>query len=303
MRCEAPKCWLMQKILFLFSFLFALNLLAQQDLKWLKIKKYKVATLSDSLKETSGLTFFRDKLYTINDGGNTSEIFEIDKKSGKILNKIKTEFKNFDWESITSDSANIFIGDTGNNWGIRKDLKIYKITLDSVVSAPSANNALNFQYPEQTTFQKLPQSNDWDSESLIFVNGKLHLVTKEWKSMKTAHYELPTEVSERILPAKKTEEFDLNFLATDAAYFQNKLYIIGYTKKMEVYLSVFAEQNGLFFNKKPQKYYLGSTSSIGQVEGIAVNADGIFISAEAFNLKIFQAKQALYFIPWKGFGK
>ena len=72
---------------------------------------------------------------------------------------------------------------------------------------------------------------------------------------------------------------------------------------MEVYLSVFAEQNGLFFNKKPQKYYLGSTSSIGQVEGIAVNADGIFISAEAFNLKIFQAKQALYFIPWKGFGK
>ena len=59
----------MQKILFLFSFLFALNLYAQQDTKWLKIKKYKVATLSDSLKETSGLTFFRDKLYTINDGG------------------------------------------------------------------------------------------------------------------------------------------------------------------------------------------------------------------------------------------
>ena len=138
----------MKKILALFSFFFVLNFSAQQDLKWLKINKYKVATLSDSLKETSGLTFFNGKLYTFNDGGNSSEIFEIDKSSGKILDVIKTDLKNKDWEAITSDSTNTYIGDFGNNAGTRKDLKIYKIPFKDSVKIDSIQE-IPFFYPEQ----------------------------------------------------------------------------------------------------------------------------------------------------------
>ena len=303
----------MKKILFLFSFLFALNLYAQQDLKWLKIKKYKVATLSESLKETSGLTFFKDKLYTINDGGNTSEIFEIDKNSGKILGKIKTDLKNHDWEAITSNSFAFFVGDFGNNSGSRIDLNIFQIEpmkkmhglfgtgWSKVVN--SICDSIDLQYPEQTDFSKKPQNNNWDAESLIYKEGKLHLFTKEWQSYDTNHYIVNPRNSET-QNAQKLETFHLGFLATDASYFNKKLYLIGYTKKMEVYLSVFNEdENGLFFSAKPQKYYLGQTSKLGQIEGIAVNEDGIYISGEEFNLKIFHAKQAFYFISWEKFAK
>lgn len=289
----------MKKILALFSFFFVLNFSAQQDLKWLKINKYKVATLSDSLKETSGLTFFNGKLYTFNDGGNTSEIFEIDKNSGKILKKIQTGFKNFDWEAITSDSANVYVGEFGNNWGTRTDLKIFKINRDSLQSI----SEIKFNYREQTDFSKKPQANNWDAESLIFRNGKLHLFTKEWQSGKTNHYMIDPENSEK-QNAEKLETYDLGYLATDASYFQKKLYIIGYTKKMEVYLTVFDEnEKGLFFFGASQKYYLGQTSKLGQIEGIAVNDDGIYISGEEFNLRFLHTKPSFYFIPWEKFEK
>ncbi len=115
----------MKKLLFFLSFLISLHSFSQKTEK-LALRKYKIATLSDSLKETSGLTFLKDKLYTLNDGGNTNEIFEIDKNSGKILSKLKTDFPNKDWEAITSDGKNFYIGDFGNNAGNRRDLAIYK---------------------------------------------------------------------------------------------------------------------------------------------------------------------------------
>lgn len=289
----------MQKFLFLFSFFFVLYLSAQQDLNWLKLKRYKVATLSDSLRETSGLTFFKDKLYTFNDGGNSSEIFEIDKNSGKILNTIKTDLKNFDWEAVTSDSTSIYLGDIGNNWGTRTYLQIFKISSDSAKHI----SAINFSYPEQSDFSKKPQANNWDAESLIFKDGKLHLFTKEWQSYNTNHYIIDPENSER-QNAQKLENFNLDYLATDASFFENKLYLIGYTKKMEVYLTVFEEdEKGLFFSNKPVKFYLGQTSKLGQIEGIAVNQDGIYISAEVFDVKFLHAPQSFYVIPMEKFEK
>lgn len=286
----------MKKILFLFSFLFALNLYAQQDLKWLKIKKYKVATLSDSLKETSGLTFFRDKLYTINDGGNSSEVFEIDKSSGKILDVIKTDLKNKDWEAITSDSTNTYIGDFGNNVGTRKDLKIYKIPFKDSVKIDSIQE-IPFFYPEQKDFEPKNINNDFDAEAMIFLNGKIHLFTKEWISKSVTHYTVNPNVFVQ-QPAEKIESFKTDFVVTDASYFDKKLYLIGYTKNTEVFLSVFDEtEPGVFFKEQPRKYYLGSSLVIGQIEGIAVDESGIYISGEEFRTPLGTAKQAFYFVP------
>ena len=286
----------MKKILFLFSFLFALNLYAQQDLKWLKIKKYKVATLSDSLKETSGLTFFRDKLYTINDGGNSSEVFEIDKSSGKILDVIKTDLKNKDWEAITSDSTNTYIGDFGNNAGTRKDLKIYRIPFKDSVKIDSIQE-VPFFYPEQKDFEPKNINNDFDAEAMIFLNGKIHLFTKEWISKSVTHYTVNPNVFVQ-QPAEKIESFKTDFVVTDASYFDKKLYLVGYTKNTEVFLSIFGEtEPGIFFNQKPMKYYLGSSLSVGQIEGISVNEDGIYISGEEFKSPLGKVKQSLYFIP------
>ena len=282
----------MNRLLLFFALLLFADGFAQQA-DFLKIGRYSVAYLSDSLKENSGLSFRNGKLYTINDGGNSSEIFEIEKSSGKVLKTIKTGLKNIDWEAIASDSLYFYTGDFGNNAGTRKDLKIYKIPYDN----NSAAQEIPFFYPEQQDFSRKVINNDFDAEAMIVLNGKIHVFTKEWVSKSTTHYVVNPELADN-QAAEKTETFRIGFVVTDAAYFDGKLFLIGYTKNTEVFLSVFNESEpGVFFSQLPKKYYLGSSLVIGQIEGIAVDESGIYISGEEFRTPLGTAKQAFYFIP------
>lgn len=272
-----------------FSFLFSFS----QKTEKLPLRKYKIATLSNSLKETSGLTFLKDKLYTLNDGGNTNEIFEIDKNSGKILSKLKTDFTNKDWEAITSDGENFYIGDFGNNAGSRKDLAIYKIDFQGNYFKNS------FNYSAQDDFSTRYLSHNYDAEAMIFLNEKIHVFSKEWSSKNISHYTIDLQNSEN-QSLVSLESFYAGFVITDAAYFQGKLYVVGYTRKAKVYMMIFeGNSEGLFFSKPLKKYKLGSATSVGQVEGIVVNKDGIYISNEDFSKFIFSVKQSLYFIPFE----
>lgn len=285
----------MRKFIFLVIFYLFQTGFAQ-NVDFLKIKREKITELSDSLKENSGLSFLKDKLYTFNDGGNSSEIFEIDKISGKIEKVFKTNLMNKDWEAMATDSANFYVGDFGNNAGARKDLMIYKIPFDGEKIADSVK-IISYFYPEQTDFSNRNLNNDFDAEAMIFLNGKIHIFTKEWVSKATSHYVVDPEITEN-QPAQKIENFQTDYVVTDAAYFQQKLYLIGYTKKTEVFLSIFKEtEPGIFFKEKPKKYYLGSALSIGQIEGIEADENGIYISGEEFATPLGKAKPALYFIP------
>ena len=285
----------MRKFIFLVIFYLFQTGFAQ-NVDFLKIKREKITELSDSLKENSGLSFLKNKLYTFNDGGNSSELFEIDKISGKIEKVFKTNLMNKDWEAMTTDSANFYIGDFGNNAGARKDLMIYKIPFDGEKIADSAK-IISYFYPEQTDFSSRNLNNYFDAEAMIFLNGKIHIFTKEWVSKATSHYVVDPEITEN-QPAQKIENFQTDYVVTDAAYFQQKLYLIGYTKKTEVFLSIFKEtEPGIFFKEKPKKYYLGSALSIGQIEGIEADENGIYISGEEFATPLGKAKPALYFIP------
>lgn len=290
----------MKKILALFFFLNFIFSFSQKIEK-LPLRKFKIAILSDSLKETSGLTFLIDQLYTFNDSGNTNEIFEIDKNNGKILKKFKTNFPNKDWEAITNDGESLYIGDFGNNAGKRKDLSIYKINPFRVQNSERVSSdyeKIQFNYSEQKDFAPIYLNHDFDAESMIFLDGNIHLFTKEWASKNTSHYIISIQSTEN-QTISKLESYETGFVVTDASYFEGKLYVVGYTKKAKVYLMVFEEnQDGLFFSKPLKKYKLGSALTIGQVEGIAVNKDGIYISNERFVKLIFNAKQSLYFIPF-----
>lgn len=286
----------MKKYILLFSILISLSFSAQQDYDWFKINKYRIAMLSDSIKENSGLDFFNNRLFTFNDSGNSSEIFEINKETGKIKNVFKTNLINKDWEAITSDSTNLYVGDFGNNVGSRKDLVIYKIPLKDSLDINGITQ-FPFSYPEQKDFNPKNLDNNFDAEAMIFLNGKIHLFTKEWAARSTTHYTIDPSISEN-QPAQKIENYFTGYVVTDAAYFEKKLYLIGYTKKAEVFLTIFNESEpGIFFENKPKKYYLGSSLSIGQIEGIAVDEKGIYISGEEFNLPIIKVKPYLYFIP------
>ena len=282
----------MKKLFIFLSFLISIYSFSQK-LGKIPLRKYKIAILSDSLRETSGLTFFKDKLYTFNDGGNPNLVFEIDKSSGKILNKFQTNFPNKDWEAITNDGENLYIGDFGNNAGNRRDLAIYKI------ENSTNSSKIQFNYQNQKDFKTNYLNHDFDCEAMIFVDNKIHIFSKEWSSKNISHYVIDFQNSEN-QTVTKIETLRIGFVITDASYFEGKLYVVGYTKKGKVFMIIFEENSdGLFFSKPSKKYKLGSALTIGQVEGIAVNKDGVYISNESFSKSIFKVKQSLYFVPFE----
>lgn len=288
----------MKKIVVLLFFC-VLTFSSAQQIKTLHLKKYRTAILPDSLRETSGLSFFNDQLYTFNDSGNTSEIFQIDKYSGKILRTLKTHLQNKDWEALANDGKNFYVGDFGNNAGTRKDLMVYKIPFTESGLKKDSITAHPFYYPEQTDFSYRNINNNFDAESLVYFNNQLHIFTKEWASKNVTHYVLNLDTTQP-QAAKKLESFPLGYVATDAYYFNKKLYLIGYTKTAKAYLNVFKEQeNGRFFTADPEKYYLGTAFKIGQIEGVAVNDHGIYLSGERFNNPLGSTKPYLYFIDFK----
>ena len=133
---------------------------------------------------------------------------------------------------------------------------------------------------------------------MVFFNGNLHLFTKEWFSKEVSHYVLNPKSSENQV-ITKIESFKTGFVVTDAAYYDSELYVIGYTKKAKTYLMIFKQNNdGLFFFNPIKKYRLGSALTVGQIEGIAINNDGIYISNEGFNKFVFRVTPNLYFIPF-----
>ncbi|MDR4892636.1 MULTISPECIES: hypothetical protein [unclassified Chryseobacterium] len=296
----------MKKFLLIVA-LFVFQSAFSQRTDFLKIKKYRVGYLDDKIEETSGLNILNGKLYTFNDSGNAAELFEIDKKSGEIIRTLKTNVINTDWEALANDGRNFYIGDFGNNAGTRKDLMIYKVPYGRIDTAntikiPGSERALDgtrilFYYPEQTDFASKNTKNDFDAEAMIYLNGKLHVFTKEWASKATSHYIVDPEISE-LQKAEKIEAYTTGFVVTDVSYFDKKLYLIGYTKKTEVFLDIFTEtEPGIFFKEKPKHYYLGTALSLSQIEGISVDETGMYISGEKFRSPLGTTKPSFYFIP------
>lgn len=290
----------MNKQLFFFLFLLIFNFGFSQKADRLKLKQYQIAVLSDSLKESSGLTHIGERLFSFNDSGNTSEIFKIIPGSSFIENTFQTGLRNMDWEAITNDGDNFYIGEFGNNLGNRKDLKVYQIPFKNDSLMIDSIKTIPFFYPEQNDFKPRNINNNFDAEAMIFLDGSLHIFTKEWITNTVSHYVIDKNLTEK-QPARKLESFETGFVVTDASFYENKLYLVGYTKKASVYMMIFEkdETEHLFFHRPLKKYFLGKAYNIGQIEGITATEKGIYISGEHFSIKIKKVPQSLYFIPYK----
>lgn len=266
-----------------------------QKTKTLKLKKYKVHHLEQGLKETSGLCFHENKLYTFNDGGNPNKLYEINPINGNTIQTLHTTIKNNDWEAITSDGQYIYLGDIGNNSGNRKNLVIYQNKLEN--DSLKTINKTSFEFLNQTDFNTHHLNHNFDIEAMIYLENKLHIFTKEWKSKGTSHYSIAIEgTTQKIRPL---EYLKTKFLLTDAYFFKNQLYIIGYTQKGNCFLQIFNKSDdGSLLKESYLKFRLGSVLRIGQIEGIAVNEEGIYISSEGFAKSIFKVAPTLFFIPF-----
>lgn len=290
----------------------SVNLFAQMKIDTLSIENYQIKSIKipNKLNEISSLEFYDGYFWGNNDSGGAAEIYKIDTESGKIVQTVKViNAENKDWEEISFSDNYVFIADSGNNLGQRKDLKIYYFPVtelksnDEFISVEA--QSIEFNYPEQKDFNPGNNKTNFDCEAFFYYNGKLHLFTKEWTNRETTHYTL--EVKPGKQSAKKTETFKTNYLVTGATVDDNPIsntygfYLIGYTQEGVSLISGFSlpkQKSDILFPVKTNKFSLplGFTPQVGQTEGIVVKPDNpniLCFSNEEFKHKGFHAKQSI----------
>lgn len=243
-------------------------------------------TLSDTLRETSGLVYFDNQLWTHNDDTDIN-IYALD-TIGKITNLYPLkQLKNTDWEEISQDSTYFYIGNFGNNVsGNRKDLQILRIEKMSLKANEPQIDTIAFRYSNQVDFTRSKaNTTDFDCEAFIVSKDSLYLFTKQWTNKKTSLYVLPK------LPGSYTAQFkgelDVNGLITGATYMEDKklIALCGYSKKLKPFLYFLYDfKENDFFSGNKRKITLALPYH--QVEGITTeNGLLYYISNEHFQLK------------------
>lgn len=243
--------------------------------------------LSTTLNETSGLIWWKNRIWSHNDGGNAPAFYAMKVNSNAITATISvTNATNVDWEDIAQDDSFIYIGDFGNNaQGNRTDLKIYKIAKADVEAGSSVTaTIINFSYNDQTDFTPKGNNNtNFDCEAMIAYGDSLFLFSKDWVDNKTRLYKLPKTPG--TYQAVNIGELNVQGLITGAEIVADKRVIVltGYNAAVSPFIYLLYDFNGNhFFGANKRK--VGLNESFTQVEGIcAKSPTTFFVSNEKFS--------------------
>jgi hypothetical protein len=256
------------------------------------IPKYitEVGSMWSFAPESSGVVLSDGFIYTHNDSGNPSIFYKVNPLDGTLIQSISvTNYSNTDWEDITADADYIYLGDFGNNDGIRKDLKILKISKSQFINSTEKTvqvtaEAIQFSYTEQTSFISTSTHN-FDCETVISKGDYLYLFTKDRGDNATRIYKLPKTPGQYAVTAIGT--YNVNGLVTGGDYNPqtNEVVLIGYNsghKNSFIYLlSNFTDDS--FFSGKVLRKTIGDSTDDWQTEGIAFGStDGnkLYLSCE-----------------------
>lgn len=267
------------------------------------IEQTSYTALPKELEEISGLLIDSTSFWGFNDSGGKPELYKFNPKTpNKIEKTLKlTGATNVDWESIAHSDSLVFVADFGNNNGNRKDLKIYyfpkKALSQEGEQISTAVEEIEFFFPEQTNYDKQSHNHDFDVESMFYLDGKIHLFTKEWKSQRTHHYTLDLVTGKQ--PAWLVESLDTGFLVTgaDAKKIEGKVVtaLVGYTKAGGVFAirgEAEDEAEKILTKGHTTKIKLGISPRLGQVEGVSiVSKNKLCYSAEKLNYMGFKHEQ------------
>ena len=239
----------------------------------------ELTKLPGKIDESSGLEYVDGLYYTIEDSGNSDDLFAVDAK-GEIIKEVKVkDAKNEDWEDIAYANGTFYIGDFGNNVGNRDDLIVYAVTETDGDKAD--NKQIEFTYANQTNFKKQNHSHRYDCEAMVATDEKLLLFTKDWLDGNTELYELKLD-SENDQTLSPVDSLSVGALITGADYDEgsNTLVLCGYMD-WKNYVWVFKNSKpGTYFSKNMKKYELYGLKN-AQVEGITfIDANNIAVSTE-----------------------
>ena len=140
------------------------------------------------INETSGLEYYGDNFLTHNDSGGKTILYEFN-KDGKIVYEytINDCGVNNDWEDITADNENIYVANSGNNYGTRQNLAVLILDKENDFEC---TGQIQFKYKNQVNFENRNR-HPYDSEGIISVGDELILFSKDRENLMTELYSLP----------------------------------------------------------------------------------------------------------------
>lgn len=258
------------------------------------IETTTIGTLDSLLDGTSTLFFWNNGYWTFNDH-NDNCLYLIDSTNANILNALCINgLISKDMEEVSQDSLYLYFGDVGNNRGNRHDLRILRISKESILNQTFAIDTIAFSYEDQTDFTPHLQATDFDCEAFVVTDDSIYLFTKQWVSTQTTIYSLPKTPGTHI--AQRRETYNVNGLITGATYIPEYQLIVlcgyNYNRKVKVaslrpfiVLLYDYQENRFFFGNKRRLNFKSSVKS--QVEAIAThNGLDYYITNERFKATV-----------------
>ena len=255
---------------------------------------YNMEEISDLpsplLNENSGLIYFANHLWLINDGGNSTSIYVLDTLGNLIREVNVIGSSNVDWEGLSQNEEHIYIGDFGNNSGSRDDLCIYEIDKENIMDPNITEvEAIKkpFIYANQDQFNWPLNEHNYDCEALIASNDSLYLFTKNWLNEEVSLYVLPSNWTDTATAILK-QNFNTDGLITDAVRSAESglTLLLGYKNNgANLYTSfvwmLWDHDSFDFFGGNKRRIEIGSMFTLGQTEGVAImNGSNGFVSGE-----------------------
>jgi hypothetical protein len=249
----------------------------------------RTVELNAKLKETSGLIYWNNLIWTHNDDTDKN-LYSIDPKKGEIIQTTPLRGAlNKDWEEIAQDESYIYIGDFGNNYlGNRKDLHILRVLKRTFYSDQQLVDTIHFSYENQFDYTpKKANESNFDCEAFIVSKDSIFLFTKEWTSSKTSVYAISKEPG--TYSAKLKSTYNVNGLITGSVYLEEKnlVALCGYSKLLQpfIYLLYDFKQNDFFGGNKRK---IDIALPFHQIEGItSANGNLFYLSNESYSKQPF----------------
>jgi hypothetical protein len=139
----------------------------------------KLCKLPEFLDENSGMIVLNDSTLILhNDSGNEPYLYIVNDRCEVLSTHWLIGVRNIDWEAITRDTrGNIYVGDIGNNNNNRKEVVIYKIKTEDVLSKESSQpEKIRLTYVD--SFPPSKQRRMYDAEALVWHKDSLFIFSK-----------------------------------------------------------------------------------------------------------------------------
>lgn len=245
-----------------------------------RVKVDRMVELDSRIPEGSGMVLWNGQFWIHNDSGVPS-LFAIDTASFKVISEYRLPAKNTDWEEIAQDSTHFYIGDFGNNFGLRDTVHILVVNKTSLLDGNPEVDRIKFAWPEGNP----------NCEAMVIIGDSICLFTKEFhRPRRTRMYKIPKFPG--TYEARYYSEYKTKVAVTGACFDDRRLVLLGYNRWLKPHLLVFEDFDG---NKLSSARKIKIRKCIRQTEGLSRIGNRYVVVSEKFRYWFVKRRPELFF--------